>query len=172
MTIDTKRQVTVEWEDITPSLMIAAERSGLEYMQILGAGEAPGPPIGYLMNFGFEEVSDGRAVFTGTPGEQHFNPMGTVHGGFAATLLDSALGCAVHTTLPQGMIYSTVQLNVNMTRTIMPDVGTLICEAHVAHRGSKVATAEATIKGKADGKLYAHGTATCFIYPMDLKRRA
>jgi uncharacterized protein (TIGR00369 family) len=162
---DRDRQVTVKWEDISPSLKIAAERSGLEYMQAILSGEAPAPPIAYLMNMQFSEIANGRAVFTGTPGEQHFNPMGTVHGGFAATLMDSALGCAVHTTLPQGMLYGTAQLNVNYTRPIMPDVGTLICAADVIHRGKRMVTAEATLKDEG-GKLYAHGTTTCFTFPI------
>jgi len=166
MSAEQKHSVIVEWEDISPSLAFAAEHSGLEYMQAMVDGTVPAPPIAYLMNMQAMAVSEGRAVFTGTPGEQHFNPMGTVHGGFASTLLDSALGCAVHTTLPQGMIYSTAQLNINLTRAIMPDVGVLVCEGNVIHRGRRMVTAEATLTGQADGKLYAHATTTCFVHEM------
>lgn len=166
MTDDPKRRITVEWDDIAPSLAIAAQTTGLGYMQALVDGEAPPPPIARLMNIEAHAVSDGRAVFIGVPGEQHLNPMGTVHGGFAATLLDSALGCAVHTTLPQGMLYGTAQLNVNLTRPILPGVGRMICEATVVHRGRQMVTAEATLKDEND-KLYAHGTTVCFTFPMD-----
>jgi len=172
VTADNRHQITVKWEDISPSLAFAAEHTGLEYMQAMVEGRVPAPPIAYLMNMRAMAVSDGRAVFTGTPGEQHFNPMGTVHGGFAATLLDSALGCAVHTTLPQGMIYGTAQLNVNLTQPIMPDVGVLVCEANVIHRGRRMVTAEATLTGQADGKLYAHATTTCFVSAMPTKPQA
>lgn len=163
MTPDKKRSITVEWDDISPSLEMAATRSGLEYMQAMVTGEAPAAPIAKLMNIEAAEVTEGRAVFYGTPGEQHFNPMGTVHGGFAATLLDSALGCAVHSTLEQGYLYGTVQLNVNLTRPIMADVGVMVCEGTVVHRGRRMITAEATLTGKEDGKLYAHATTVCFV---------
>ncbi len=165
MTDETSRRIVVEWEDISPSLAMAATHSGLDYMQALVDGKAPGAPIAALMGFSLREVSERRAVFIGTPGEQHFNPMGMVHGGYASTLLDSALGCAVHTTLPAGMGYGTAQLNVNLTRPILPDVGVLVCEAQVLHRGSRMATAEATVKDSR-GKLYAHGTATCFLFAL------
>ncbi len=160
-----KRQVVIEWEDIAPSLKIASEKTGLEYMQALVDRKAPAPPIGYLMNMEPIEVGDGYAIFAGTPGEQHLNPMGGVHGGYASTLLDSALGCAVHTTLPQGMGYGTAQLNVHLTRPITLKTGRLICEGQVVHRGKRMVTAEATLKDE-DGKLYAHGTTTCMVFPM------
>lgn len=170
MNADSRRQLLIEWEDPSPVLPVAMQMSGLEYMQALIRGEFPAPPIARLMDFYLAEVDDGKAIFKGTPGEQHFNPIGMVHGGFAATLLDSALGCAVHTTLPQGMIYSTAQLNINLTRPIMPQAGELICEASVIHRGSRMVTADAMLKD-ADAKLYAHGTTTCFVYPIEQRTR-
>lgn len=157
------RQLTVNWDDIRPNLETAAQLTGLEYMQSIMDGSLVPPPIAKLLDFYLAEVTDGHAIFKGIPGEQHFNPMGTIHGGFSAILIDSATGCAVHTILPAGKLYSTAQLNLNMTRPIMPDVGELICEGNVIHRGSRMATAEATVKDT-KGKLYAHGTATCFIF--------
>lgn len=161
--ISANRQLTVTWEDISPNLESAGQLSGLDYMRGILNGTMIPPPIALLLNFRLAEVEEGYAVFKGFPGEQHFNPMGTVHGGLSAFLIDSATGCAVHTILPAGRLYSTAQLNLNMTRTIMPNVGELICEGRVIHRGSRMATAEASVKD-ADGKLYAHGTATCFIF--------
>lgn len=159
------RQLTITWDDPTPNMARAATMTGLEYMRAIIAREMIPAPFARLLNFYLAEVEEGYAVFKGTPGEQHFNPLNTVHGGFAATLLDSATGCAVHTTLPVGKLYGTAQLNVNLTRPILPSVGLLICEGRVIHRGSRVSTAEATLKDER-GKLYAHGTATCYIFEM------
>lgn len=165
MTQPAKRQVTIEWDDIAPNLQAAATMTGLQYMQAITRGELAAPPMAYLMGGVLGEVEAGRVVFVAQAGEQHYNPMGVVHGGLAATLLDSAMGCAVHTTLPQGKLYTTSQLNIHLTRAIMPDVGELVCEGRVVHGGSRVATAEGTLKDRA-GKLYAHGTTTCFIFPL------
>lgn len=167
MTQDGKHRLVVEWEDPLPHIEKAMTLTGLEYMQAFVSGDVPNAPIAQLMNFEGQHVEEGRIIFEGTPGERHYNPIGTVHGGFAATLLDSALACAVHTTLPQGMMYTTAQLNINYTRALRPNTGKVICEARVVHRGSRVATAEATLKDEA-GKLYAHGTTTCLIFPLDV----
>jgi len=141
--------------------------TGLEYLRALAAGDAAGAPIAELMGIEAIEAEEGRIVFAGVPGPQHYNPIGTVHGGFAATLLDSALGCAVHTTLPAGVGYTSLELKVNFTRPITTETGRVLCEGKVVHRGSRVATAEARLTAEQTGKLLAHGTTTCLIIPLN-----
>ena len=109
------------------------------------------------------ELGEGRVVFEGEPGEEHYNPIGVVHGGYAATLLDSALGCAVHTTLPAGVAYTSLGLQAKFLRPISRDTGRVLCAADVVYRGRKQATAEATIVAADSGKLLATGTSTCII---------
>jgi uncharacterized protein (TIGR00369 family) len=138
--------------------------NGLEMMRAVASGELPAAPIGALMGFKPVEVEEGRAVFAAVPEERHYNPLGTVHGGLAATLLDSAMGCAVHTTLPEDVGYTTLELKVNYTRPITADTGRIVCEGVVLHRGGRVATAEGRLTAEADGKLLAHGTTTCLIF--------
>ena len=126
------------------------------------AGERSRPPMARTLDFALVEVDVGRAVFEVTPSEFHYNPIGSVHGGLALTLLDSAMGCAVHSTLEAGATYTTLEVKVNMTRTITAASGRLRCEASTIHVGGRTATAEGRLLG-ADGRLYAHGTTTCFI---------
>jgi uncharacterized protein (TIGR00369 family) len=137
--------------------------SGLELMQAMLAGELPYPHIADTLDFSLIEVAHGKAVFQGRPQRKHYNPMGTVHGGWFATLLDSALGCAVHTTLPAGMAYTTAELGVNIVRAAREDTGPLRAMGQVVHSGRQLATAEARIIGP-DGKLYAHATTTCLVF--------
>jgi uncharacterized protein (TIGR00369 family) len=155
------RQLT--WQDPIPSAAAGATMSGLEYMRALMAGEIPPPPIAVVMNMSPIEVDDGRAVFAGRPGEEHYNPIGVVHGGYASTLLDSALGCAVHTTLEAGKAYTTLSLEVKLVRPITRDTGLVRAEAEVVHRGRKQSTAEARLVADESGKLLAHATTTCLI---------
>ncbi|TQF14812.1 PaaI family thioesterase [Myxococcus llanfairpwllgwyngyllgogerychwyrndrobwllllantysiliogogogochensis] len=157
------RTRTVTWRDPLEGVAAAKSLSGLEYLRAIVRGEVPGAPIAALMGFAPVEVSEGRAVFVVEPGEHHYNPIGTVHGGLAATLLDSALGCAVHSTLPVGAGYTTLELHVNMVRAISHDTGLLTCTGEVIHVGGRVATAQARLTD-ADGKLYAHGTTTCMVF--------
>ena len=124
----------------------------------------PEPPIGGTLGFHLTEIGEGRAVFEAEPGEHLLNPMGTVHGGFTATLLDSALGSAIATRLPAGRAYATMQLGIHMVRPIFTDTARLRCEATTVHVGRTAATAEGQIVGCLDGKLYAHGTTTCAIF--------
>jgi uncharacterized protein (TIGR00369 family) len=140
--------------------------SGLELLQRLVDGHYPAPPIAAIMNFSLVEVSEGRAVFNGLPGEAHLNPLGGVHGGWAATILDSALGCCVQTMLARGEGYTTAEFKVNLTRPITPRTGLVVCEGRVIHRGRTLAVSEATLKDK-DGKLLAFGTETCAIFPIE-----
>jgi uncharacterized protein (TIGR00369 family) len=141
--------------------------SGLEYVRAIRAGELPPPPIAVVLNFAIVEAEEGRTVFEGEPGEEHYNPIGVVHGGYASTLLDSALGSAVHTTLPAGAGYTSQTLEVKYLRPITRETGLVRCEAHVVHRGRKTATSEAKLTAASSGKLLATGTSTCLIIGMD-----
>jgi uncharacterized protein (TIGR00369 family) len=137
--------------------------SGLDYLRAIETGEIPPPPIAQLLGFSLKRVDSGQAVFELEPAEYHYNPIGMVHGGVASTVLDSAMGCAVHSTRPAGTGYSTVELKVNFIRPLSTETGTLHCEASVIHTGGRISTAEGKIVDK-DGKLYAHGTTTCIIF--------
>jgi len=156
------RRLTVEWDDPFVPLAAGKELSGLEYMQRLIAGEFPPPPISKLLGFRLASVAPGEAVFECLPGEQHYNPIGVVHGGLAMTLLDSAMGCCVHTLLPKGAGYSTLEVKANMVRAITQDTGLLRAFGKVIHQGRTTATAEGRLED-ASRKLYAHGTTTCII---------
>lgn len=136
---------------------------GLELMKEMIEGKLPPPPIARQMNFYLADGGDGYACFRGTPLREHYNPAGVVHGGWAATLLDSALGCCVWTRVPVGMAYITAEFKVNLVRPITDQTGEVISEARVVHIGRKLATSEGTLK-TVDGKLLAHGTETCAIY--------
>jgi len=124
--------------------------------------DIPVAPIAELVGFDLVELGEGRASFELDPGERHYNPLGTVHGGIAATLLDSAMGVAVHTTLGEGQTYTTLELKVNYVRAITEETGRVVATGSVIHRGGRVATAEARLSD-ANGKLLAHGTSTCLI---------
>ena len=139
-----------------------SELSGMQYIQAIFRGELPPPPIATLMGFRGVSAEPGRAVFEMEPGPQHYNPIGSVHGGVALTLLDSAMGCAVHTLLEAGVGYTTLEVKTNFVRPITADTGTIRCEGVVIHRGSRIATAEGKLTDAA-GKLLAHGTTTCLI---------
>jgi uncharacterized protein (TIGR00369 family) len=143
-----------------------AELSGLEFLERLVDCRIPAPPIASTLGFRIIHVERGLAVFVGETGEHLYNPLGSVHGGYLATLLDSALGCAIMTELPPGTAYTTVQLGVNMVRPVYAGTGPLRCEARILHVGRTVATSEARITGEADGKMYAHATTTCAVFPM------
>jgi len=150
---------TIPFEDI-------ARYTGLELLQRIVAGDYPAPPIAAVMNFALTEVGEGRAVFRGVPNRTHLNPLGGVHGGWAATLMDSALACCVQTLLAKGEAYTTVEFKVNLTRPITPNTGEVVCEGRVVQKGRTLAVSEASLKAK-DGKLLAFGTETCTIFPMD-----
>ncbi|MBV8619811.1 MAG: PaaI family thioesterase [Curvibacter sp.] len=139
--------------------------SGLALMQAMLRGELPYPPIAKTLDFMLIEVGLGTAVFQGRPGQAHLNPMGTVHGGWFATLLDSALGCAVHTMMPPGRGYTTAELGVNLVKALTPKVARVRAEGRVIHCGRQLATAEARLLGP-DGTLYAHATTTCLVFEL------
>ena len=157
------RTRTITWEDPVASAQRGLELSGLDYLRAMMAGELPSPPIAATLGMLPIEVEEGRAVFAALPAEYHYNPIGVVHGGLAATMLDSATGCAVQTTLPAGVGYTTLELKTNFVRSITRDTGRILCEAEVVHRGGTIATAEGRLRAEATGKLLAHGTSTCMI---------
>jgi uncharacterized protein (TIGR00369 family) len=158
----TRRRELV-WQDPVATAAAGATMTGMEYMTAIVSGQMPPPPIAVTMQLRPIELEQGRVVFEGTPGEEHYNPIGVVHGGYAATLLDSALGCAVHTTLPAGIGYTSLGLEAKYVRPITRDTGRVLCEANVLYKGRKQATAEATLTAEDSGKLLASGTATCMI---------
>jgi len=127
-------------------------------------GTVPNPPISELLDFHLVEAEEGRAVFEGVPEFRHYNPIGTVHGGFAATLLDSALGCAIFSTIARGDGWTTLELKFNLVRPLTKDTGVVRAEGRIVHRGRTVATSEGDLRDRA-GKLYAHATTTCMIFP-------
>jgi len=156
------RTLSVEWSD--PAALAAAGRSmtGIDFLRALRDGRLPSPPMAQLLGFRLTEVEPGHAVFEITPGEQHYNPIGVVHGGLAMTLLDSAMGCCVQTRMPVGSTYTTLEAKTNLVRAITDKTGTLRAIGKVVHLGKRIATAEARLED-ASGKLYAHATSTCIL---------
>ncbi|WP_284178756.1 PaaI family thioesterase [Rhabdaerophilum sp. SD176] len=139
--------------------------SGLDTLRAMIAGDLPAPPMAGTLNFDLIEAEGGRVVFAGTPLEAHLNPAGTVHGGWAATILDSALACAVHATLAVGERYTSVEMKLNYLRPILAGkTGRLTCEGKVIQRGRTLALSEARLVDSG-GKLYAHASETCMIFP-------
>jgi uncharacterized protein (TIGR00369 family) len=138
-------------------------RSGLAFLKDMIDGKLPQAPMCATLGFHLAEAAEGYAVFEGLPEFRHYNPIGTVHGGFAATLLDSALGCAIFSTLAKGEAWTTLELKLNLVRPISKDTGPVRAEGRIIHRGRMVATSEGTIKDRA-GKLYAHATTTCMVF--------
>jgi uncharacterized protein (TIGR00369 family) len=142
--------------------------TGLQQMQAMLDGKLPYPHIADTLDFSLVEIGEGRAVFQGQPQLKHYNPLGTVHGGWYATLLDSAVGCAVHTSMPAGRAYTTAELSVNIVRAASYKSGPLRAIGTVIHAGRQLATAEGRIVGP-DGKLYAHATTTCLVFEVPSK---
>jgi len=137
-------------------------RTGLDDLTAM-MNSGKGPPIGQTLGFRLCEVGDGWAVFEGTPTLDHYNPLGMVHGGWAAAVLDSALGCAIHSKLESGQQYGTVELKVNYVRAMTVKTGLIKCRGEILHVGRRLATSQATLVDES-GKLYAHGSCTCMIY--------
>jgi len=160
-----ERTRTFNWQDPRLSAANTRTMSGIDFLRAIVNGDIPTPPIGMTMDFRLLEVEPGRAVFGCQPAEFHYNPIGVVHGGLAATLCDSALGCAIQSMLPLGTAYTTVELHVNLIRPITKDTGYLRAESEAIHVGRQVGTAQVRLVD-ADGKLYAHGTTTCLIFQL------
>jgi uncharacterized protein (TIGR00369 family) len=159
----TERSRTFTWTDPLATASRGAGKTGKEFLLAIMNGEVPPPPIAQALGFRLSEVGDGLAVFTVEPAEFHYNPIGVVHGGLAATLLDSAMSCAVQTVLPGGKAYTTLELKVHLVRAITMKTGPMRAEGRLIHSGSRVGTAEGRLQDGA-GKLYAHGTTTCMIF--------
>lgn len=149
---------------VTPLAQLAS-MSGKALFQAMFAGELPSPPIGETLDFIPIHIENGNALFQGRPSQQHYNPLGSVHGGWFCTILDSAVGCAIHSTLPAGKGYTTLEIKVNMIRALTEAIPLVRAEANIIHVGRQTATAEGRIVGP-DGKLYAHATTTCLIFDM------
>jgi uncharacterized protein (TIGR00369 family) len=160
-------KVTRSYEYVPPRSAPSdlAQLAGLELLQRMLRGELAPPPIMQTLDYEMINVEFGHVVFAGTPKEWAYNPLGTVHGGYAATLLDTVVGCAVHSTLPAGSTYTTLELKLNFTRPLLATTGPIRADGNTIHVGSKVGTAEGRIVGS-DGKLYAHATTTCLIMPL------
>jgi uncharacterized protein (TIGR00369 family) len=149
---------------VTPEIL--KDYDGLGFLQAIIAGTLPQPPVAEVLGFHLVEADKGRAVFEGVPEFRYYNPIGTVHGGFAATLLDSALGCAIFSTLLKGDTWTTLELKLNFVRALTKDTGPVYAQGRIIHRGRTVATSEGDLKDRA-GKLYAHATTTCMIFPAE-----
>ncbi|AKH99878.1 hypothetical protein IMCC20628_01162 [Hoeflea sp. IMCC20628] len=164
MTDDASAHVNGQFVGVVP-LDLVAKEGGLSVMQGILDGRLPGAAMARTLNFWLSKVEEGVIAFTGTPNQDHLNPLGTIHGGWAATIMDSALACAVMTTLEPGEGYTTVEFKLNLTRPILPGMGELVCEGRLVHRGRTIATSEAYLRDSS-GKLLAHGTETCAIFPI------
>jgi len=165
------RRRVVTWEDPSPGASLSTQMTGLEFLQSIAAGQVPPPPVMLLLGIGMVEVAHGRAVFSLDIGEHLYNPIGSVHGGVFCTLLDSAMSCAVHSTLPRGKAYTTLELKVNLVKPLRLTTPTVLGEGKVLSSGRRVATASGQILGP-DGALYGHGTATCLIFDLPSSNEA
>ncbi|MEU2264233.1 PaaI family thioesterase [Streptomyces sp. NPDC019645] len=159
------RSRTFEWEDPAISAAAVGQGSGLDFLRDMIAGRLPAPPVSAGLGFTLDEVEQGRAVFSLVPGEEHYNPIGSVHGGVYATLLDSAAGCAVQSTLAQGEGYTSLDLSVKFLRPISADTGKVQAVGTVLNRGRRTALAQAELLDGA-GRVLAHATSSCLIFPV------
>jgi uncharacterized protein (TIGR00369 family) len=148
---------------VVPTDLLLSQ-DGLSFLQQMIAGQVPQPPMTETLGFRLTDVARGRATFEGVPEFRHYNPIGTVHGGLAMTMLDSALGCAIFSTTQKGETWTTLEIKVNFVRPISKDTGIIRAEGRIIHRGRTIATAEGDVRDRA-GTLYAHATTTCAIFP-------
>lgn len=159
------RTRSYDWDDPMVSAGRVGAMSGLEFMQAIRDGTLPAAPLAATLDMRIDAVEEGRVTFSIEPQEFHYNPIGMVHGGIAATLIDSATGCAVHTTCKRGEAYTTVNLNVDFMKAISHTAGAIRCAGEVVRRGGRVAIADGRVED-ADGTVYARGSATCLIFPI------
>ncbi len=155
----------LRWEDPMPHVQRGLTMSPLDYLTAMLRGEIPKPPIAELLNTWGIELEPGRAVFGANPGEEHYNPLGVVHGGFLATLLDTAMSSAIFISLGPGRLFSTLEIKVNYMRPLRSDSGPVTCEGKAVHVGRTIATAEGRVVNEA-GKLVATGTCTCMLFDI------
>ncbi|MDP6344529.1 MAG: PaaI family thioesterase [Alphaproteobacteria bacterium] len=163
---DEGRSRSYAWEDPSAHWSRLGDLTGLEYLSVILNGEVPPPPVAVAMRLRLTEVSEGRVVYAGLPGEDFGNDVGSIQGGWLAALIDAAIGSAVHSTLPKGARYTTLELKVNFVRAVMPGSGEMTCTAETVHAGRRTATARARVEDAA-GKLYAHATTTCLVIPAE-----
>jgi uncharacterized protein (TIGR00369 family) len=156
------RQRTFTWEDPLGIAAVGAGLSGAEFFAAVAAGKIPPPPVMRALDFDGVSFGEGRAAFRLTPREFHYNPLGTVHGGVFATLLDSACGCAVHTMLPAGVFYTSLDLSLKFLRPVTVDTGPITAEGVVVHLGRRTALAEGRITDTA-GKVCVTATSSCLV---------
>jgi uncharacterized protein (TIGR00369 family) len=161
--VDQLRMRSFDWQDPAITAAAGMELSGLEFMRAIIDGALPPPPVARLLDFSIVEVDFGRAVFAVEPSEWMYNPIGSVHGGVAATLLDSCMGCAVHSTLQAGVGYTTTDLQVRYIRAMSADTGRVLAEGRVVHGGRRTATAEGRLITEDGEMLLAHATTGCVI---------
>jgi uncharacterized protein (TIGR00369 family) len=166
MSEETARSRVVSWEDPLIGAELAKSMTGLQYIRALIDGSVPPPPIVSLMNMRVVEAEMGRVVFTCEPNESHYNPIGTVHGGLVATLLDSVAGCAVHTTLPAGQGYTSLEIKVNYLRPVLATTGTLTAVGVVTKPGRRAAFADCTVTDS-EGRLVATASSTLLVFPLE-----
>ncbi|MFD8151284.1 PaaI family thioesterase [Streptomyces sp. NPDC059720] len=159
------RMRTYQWEDPAILAEAAGRMAGIDFLRLLQEGRLPGPPVSRTVDFSLDEVEPGRAVFSLTPGEEHYNPIGSVHGGIFATLLDSAAGCAVQSVLPQGMAYTSLDLTVKFLRRITVETGMVRAIGTVINQGRQTAFAQAQLLDAKD-RLLAHATSSCLLFPV------
>jgi len=166
MTDQPSRTRTITWDDPSISANAARAMKGIDHLRAIIRGDIPAPPIAKLLNMWLLEVEEGHAMFGITASEELYNPIGVVHGGIACTILDSAMGCAVQSSLPEGFAYTTVDLNVHLVRGITLKTGELRAVAEAVHVGRRVATAQARLMDM-EARLYAHATTTCLVFPIE-----
>jgi uncharacterized protein (TIGR00369 family) len=155
---------TFAWQDPAATAQAGLKLAGLQYIRAIADNLLAPPPIAQLLGFEIVEAEEGRALFAMHPAEWMYNPLGAVHGGIAATILDSCMGCAVHTTLAAGVSYATTDLQVRYIRALGGDSGRVLAEGTVVHAGKRTATAEGRVFTASDGTLIAHGTTGCAIF--------
>lgn len=162
------RETTVTWTDTSQGLSLLPTMDGIDFLRKMASGEVPGAPIGAHIGMQIAEVDEGTVTFHCRPDESHHNPIGMVHGGLVCTLLDSALGCAVHTTLPKGTGYTSIEIKVNYLRPVSKDSGPLVCTGRVTKGGRRVAFAEGEVVDNT-GKTVATAAGSLLIFPLEAK---
>ncbi|MCC9704887.1 PaaI family thioesterase [Streptomyces sp. MNU76] len=160
-----RRSRTFAWEDPTVSARAVGDHNGLDFLREMLAGRLPTPPVAATLGFTLEEAEHGRVVFVLVPGEEHYNPIGSVHGGVYATLLDSAAGCAVQSVLPRGMGYTSLDLTLKFLRPVTVDTGKVRAIGTVLNSGRRTALAQAELRDSED-RLLAHATSSCMVFPV------
>ncbi len=160
-----ERETVIAWDDSAKGLEVLPQMAGIDFLKKMAAGELAGAPIAAHINMDLVEVDRGTVTFSAQPDASHYNPIGAVHGGFVCTLLDSALGCATHTTLPAGIGYTSIEIKVNYLRPVAADSGPLTCVGRVTKEGRRVAFADGEVTDR-DGRTVASASGTLLIFPI------